>query len=45
MPTLEPFEMMQLLNSVGVPRDWAILTPIMDGAVWANEVCSLPLDQ
>jgi integrase/recombinase XerD len=41
MPTLERFEMMQVLNSAEVPRDRAILTLIMDSAVRADEVCSL----
>jgi integrase/recombinase XerD len=41
MPTLESFEMMQVLNGAEVPRDRAILTLIMDNGVRADEVCSL----
>jgi len=41
MPTLESFEMMQVLNGAELPRDRAILTLIMDNGVRADEVCSL----
>jgi integrase/recombinase XerD len=41
MPTLEPNELMRLLQSAQDPRDRAILTLIMDNGVRAGEVCSL----
>ena len=41
MATLEPNELMRLLQSAQDPRDRAILTLIMDNGVRASEVCSL----
>jgi integrase len=41
MATLEPNELMRLLESAQDPRDRAILTLIMDNGVRAGEVCSL----
>ncbi len=41
MPTLEPNELLRLLQSAQDPRDRAILTLIIDSGVRAGEVCSL----